>query len=418
MRAHIVLRKIPDFFATDFKHFAKRFYKKPIIKFAEFNRKKFSHAQFVGITGSSGKTTTKELAHLVLSTKYQVCKNEDSNNQIYSVARTILSLSKHSEVCVQELGISHTEDLTHSVKLLSPSVGVVLNIGTEHYKSFRGREIVAEEKFKLIQNLPADGVAILNIDDDLTIAMSKSIHCKTFTFGRNNECDLRAINVRSNWPDRLQMTLKYKNATVECDTQLCGEHLVYCVLAALAIGLVNGIPLSEAAESIKSFQPFLARMMPYKTSSGIMFIRDDWKAPYWSIQESIKFINNAQAKRKIIILGTLSDYSGSSSPKYRKVSEMALEAADYVFFIGQNANGGVRKQKVPENKVLRAFATTKELSAHLKLFLIPGDLVLLKGSGGDHLARLALMYEQDVACWRDKCGRENLCDHCHLLSVS
>ena len=175
MSAQLALRKIRDFFVTDFKRFAKRFYKKPIIKSAEVKRKKFNHIQFVGITGSSGKTTTKELASLILSSKFRACKNNDTNNQIYSVARTILSLSKHSEVCVQELGISHNEDLMHSIKLLNPSVGVVLNIGTEHYKHFRSREKIAEEKFKLIHNLPDDGVAILNSDDDLILSYYVSV---------------------------------------------------------------------------------------------------------------------------------------------------------------------------------------------------------------------------------------------------
>ncbi len=418
MNAHSVLRLIPDYFATDIKHFAKKYYRKPTIKLAQLKRKKLSHVQFIGITGSSGKTTTKELAHSILSRKFETCKSDDTNNQVYSVARTLLSLNSETIVCVHELGISQNEDFSHSVKLLSPKIGVVLNIGQEHYKAFRGREHVALEKSKLINNLPDDGVAILNVDDVLSIGMGQSINCKIFTFGCNQECDLRAINVRSIWPNRLQMTLKYKNETVDCNTQLCGEYLVYCVLAAVAIGLVHGISLKEAALSVQSFQPFLARMMPYETSSGIIFIRDDWKAPYWSIQESINFIKNAKAKRKIIIIGTLSDFNGTRSTKYRNVSKKALDAADFVFFVGPNANKGVRIKDVPENKSLRAFSSTRELSVHLKSLLSKGDLVLLKGSGSDHLARLALMYEKDVKCWRERCGRSNLCDNCKLLSIS
>ncbi len=418
MKPITINQRVADFFVTDAKHFAKKFYKKPIIKLSRLYRTRLDHVRFIGITGSSGKTTTKELVHLLLSNSFQTHKSEDSNNQIYSVARTILSTPRKAKLCVQELGISHEEDLTDSVKLFRPNIGVVLNIGTEHYKAFRGREYVAKEKIKLIQGLPENGVAVLNADDDYVIEMMSSINCKIFTFGYHSDCDLQVVSVRNSWPEHLSLTLRYQNETIVCVTQLCGEHLVHSVLAALAVGLINGISLSELVNSAKKFTPFLARMMPYETSSGITFIRDDWKAPYWSIFESIKFIKNSRAKRKVIVIGTISDYSGTSSSKYRKVCNAALEAADHVYFVGMHASSAIQVKKIPDDKTLRAFSTVEELANYLKDILLPEDLVLLKASCGDYLARIALMYDHDVRCWRINCGRNLLCDNCKLLSIS
>ena len=97
---------------------------------------------------------------------------------------------------------------------------------------------------------------------------------------------------------------------------------------------------------------------------------------------------------------------------------MALDAADHVYFVGPYAKYALRVKNISENKTLQSFSTVKELSSHLKSFLSPDDLVLLKASGADHLARVALMYEQVVACWREECGRENMCDKCKLLSIA
>ena len=156
--------------------------------------------------------------------------------------------------------------------------------------------------------------------------------------------------------------------------------------------------------------------MPFETSSGIQFIRDDWKAPYWSIQHPIEFMQQATAERKIIVLGTISDIAGTTSTKYRSVAESALQAADIVYFYGQNSSKALRARSVPEGKRLRAFSTFRELAEHLRTLLKKNDLVLLKGSSADHLARLAIMYEKNLACWRQRCQRENMCDGCRLVS--
>lgn len=406
-------RYLADSFAAGAKRAAKRVYRGPVIRAAGLYRPMLRDATFVGITGSSGKTTTKDLAHLVLSRQFRAHRNTDTNNSLYSVAHTLLRSPRGMQICIQEIGAWQGDDLSNSARLLKPSIGVVTNIGREHYKVGRA----AEEKVKLIRALPASGVAVLNADDDLVFAMSSSAACRVISYGRKEGCDLRAVSVRGNWPDRLELTLEHQGDRVVCKTQLCGEHLAYCVLAAVAIGLACGMTLRSAAAPVIDFLPVAGRMMPVEISPGITILRDDWKAPLWSIDAPLKFLRSARAKRKIAVLGTLSDYSGKSRKAYVRVSRLALEAADHVIFVGPNSHRALRGDPVPPGKSLAAFVTVKDLAEHLRAFLVPGDLVLLKASGSDHLARLALMYQRDVRCWRERCGRNGACDNCGLLCV-
>jgi UDP-N-acetylmuramyl pentapeptide synthase len=316
---------------------------------------------------------------------------------------------------VQEVGASDKNDMNSSLQLLQPDIGIITNIGLEHFKTFRSRESVAAEKSKLIKCLPSTGHAILNADDECLQDFSRLTPARVFTYGFHKRSDLRALNVSSAWPQRLSLTLQYQGQYYECRTQFCGEHMTHCILAALATALSVGLNLESAIARIGRGSPTLGRMMPYETASGVQFVRDDWKAPYWSIFQPIDFMKQAEARRKIIILGTISDMPGSTSKKYRSVAESALEAADIVYFYGPCSQKALHARAIPDGKTLRTFTNFRELAEHLKSLLMDGDLVLLKGSGADHLARLAIMYDRDLACWRQRCKRENMCDACRLV---
>ena len=396
------------------KRLAKAVYRRPLISAARIYRALcFDRVSLIGITGSSGKTTTKDLVELILSSRFQAHKSSDTNNSLFSVAETLLRMPRGARICIQELGAFQNEDLGALVALYRPQIGVVTNVAHEHFRAERA----AEEKIKLIRALPENGVAVLNADDERVRAMATDARCRVITFGHSANADLRGCCIRSRWPDRLALTLLYENESVECTTQLCGEHLFGCVLAAVAVGLAFGMTLREAVAPIPSFVPVVGRMMPYETTSGITFIRDDWKAPLWSVKAPLDFLRNARAKRKIAVIGTLSDYSRKSSKVYVDVGDAALQSAEHVVFVGPSAHKALRVKQIPEGKTLRAFATPREVAEHLRAFLEPGDLVLLKSSGGDHLARYALMYNREVRCWRERCGRDLMCDNCSLLSV-
>ena len=413
------MNRVADWVAHDVKAAAKALYRRPVIGAARMWREMLGGTCFVGVTGSAAKTTTKELLHAMLASYAPSMKNTDSNNQLYSVARTLIGARPGIRFCVQELGASKPGGLEPMLALLRPRVGVVTTIGTDHYTSFRTREAVAHEKSTLVAALPADGLVVLNADDDLVAAMASSTRARVVTFGLHRPADFRGTLLGSCWPQRLTLRIEHQGSSVEIATRLCGDYQSVAVLAATAAACSLGLSMADAARSAAEFEPLLGRMSVHSTRQGVTFIRDDWKAPRWSLPAAFGFMKDAVASRKLVVLGTLSDSGANTGRKYRRSVLDALEAADYVIGIGERAMSLAGRLDSPSDLRFRAFRSVEDASTWLRGFAQPGDLVLLKGSNSaDHLGRIALAADRAVSCWRRRCGRGIFCDHCRLLEAS
>jgi UDP-N-acetylmuramoyl-tripeptide--D-alanyl-D-alanine ligase len=397
----------------------KAVYRRPVIEAARIWRRCLPKTCFIGVTGSAGKTTTKDLLYTVLAGRHRCARSADSNNQLYSIARTLLGTTPRVQFCVQEVGANMVGDFDPMLALLRPTVGVVTNVGTDHYKSFRGREGVAAEKGKLIACLPAEGVAVLNADDDLVAAMALNCRARIVTYGLVNDADFRGEVVTARWPDRLALKIHHGGDTALAQTRLLGAHQAGNVLASVATACTLGVPLAEAALAVNQHEPLLGRMSVHETARGVTFIRDDWKAPHWTLPKALEFMAEARATRKLIVLGTISDYASNSKRTYRRGVVQALDAADQVLVIGAHASSLLRHFDAAAQDRLWGFDHMQAAAKWLREFARTGDLVLLKGSNSaDHLARLPLGMDREVRCWRDRCGWEKFCDHCRLLGQS
>jgi UDP-N-acetylmuramoyl-tripeptide--D-alanyl-D-alanine ligase len=394
-------------------------YRRPVIEAARLWRGVLARTSFIGVTGSAGKTTTKDLLHAALATRFRCAKNSGSHNVLYAIARTLLRVEPRAQFCVHEVGATEVGGFDAMLALLRPTVGVVTNVGTDHYKSFRGRAGVAAEKSKLIASLPADGLAILNADDDLVIAMAANCRARVVTYGLHEPADFRGEIATVRWPQRLALRIHHDGQTVQAQTQLLGAHHAGNVLAAIATACSLGVPFAEAALAVNSYKGLLARMSVHETARGVTFLRDDLKAPQWTLERAWQFMAEAQAERKFIVLGTISDYPGSSSSRYKREVQLAMAAAEHVLLVGEHARSVARKLNAAGTQQLLAFETVRDASAWLNEFARAGDLVLLKGSNrADHMARIALAMDRDVRCWRNRCGWEKFCDQCRLLGQS
>jgi len=208
---------------------------------------------------------------------------------------------------------------------------------------------------------------------------------RVITYGLMPDAVLRATDVKSVWPERLSFTLHCDGESHLVETNLCGIHWVHSVLAALAVGYSLGIPLDAAVKAIKTVPPFPGRMSPEKLPSGATMIRDDCKAPIMGFPPVLQFMKEARAERKIMIIGTISDYAGSSSSKYLEIAGKARAVCDYVFFVGRWSPRCLAAKKSAQDDSLQAFPRRKDLIRFLKTFLQPNDLVLIKGSLADKL---------------------------------
>jgi aminoacyl-tRNA hydrolase len=342
---------------------------------------------FVAITGSCGKTTTKELSAAILATRLQGRRSAGNGNTPWHLVRNVLRTRPLDQYSVQELAaVSDAAiPLEGPLDLIRPKIGVVTNIGNDHFSVFRNLDATAAHKGKLIAALPTDGVAILNADDPRVIAMRTRCRGRVVTFGSVQPADVSAARVSCDWPDRLSLDVTCAGETIRVQTRLCAPHFVPDVLAAIAVGHVMGIPLGEAADALSRVEPFPGRMSPFLTPDGITFMRDDQKAPLWTIPSTIDFLAKARARRKIVVLGTISDFQGNPRRKCPPVTRDLLEVADAVIGVGHQGSYCLRAETRHADRVRRAFHDPRAASRFLQDFLEPGDLVLLKGSEADGL---------------------------------
>ena len=157
-------------------------------------------------------------------------------------------------------------------------------------------------------------------------------------------------------------------------------------------------------------------MQPAKSEDGVVFLRDDIKAPHWSLNAPMMFLREAQADRRIAVIGTVSDSSMDDTKKYKKICRQAREVADIVVFVGPSAHRALRARKNENDTAIQGFPDLRLAANYLQAVLKKGDLVLLKGSNrADHLVRLILNRDKPIGCWKDKCPLEIFCDHCPEL---
>lgn len=394
-------------------------FSRSIYRLARMRRMMLGKTVFIGITGSAGKTTAKDLLASILERQFpKGRKGEGTLNGPYDVARLVLRTRPSDAYCVTEIAITNEAGIDFPLALFRPSVGVVTTIGGDHVAAYGSLDGVAQEKAKLVRSLPADGIAVLNADDPRVLAMGAGFSGRLVTFGTSENAMVRAESITAAWPGRLAFTVRWQGESARVQTRLCGAHWLPAVMAALAAALAMGVPLATAAEATSAVEPFEGRMSPVELDDGVTFIRDDWKAPFWGIAPSFEFMQQARASRKIIVMGTISDYSGPYTPRYVQVARQALDIADCVVFVGPRASACMRARH-DESEPLYAFPAIKNAAAFLDDYLRPGDLVLLKGSvRTDHLERLVLARTGKVACWRLACRRMYWCNQCSLLHVA
>ena len=230
------------------------------------------------------------------------------------------------------------KEISGHSSVLRPNIVIVTAIGSDHYKTFRGPEAAAKAKGQLVERLPKAGIAILNADDPNVRAMADRTRARIITFGQSVGADLRATEVSSVWPDRLALAVTDGHETIRVHTKLVGEHWTTSILAAIACGTSCGLELKTCTKVVEKFSPIFGRYSVHAKPEGPVYVLDTQKAPSWTIATGLSFLAHAQAPRKTVVFGTVSDYAGSAGAKYRKIAREALEVAHRVVFVGPQAD--------------------------------------------------------------------------------
>ncbi len=380
---------------------------------AHVHRLRLTGVTFIGITGSAGKTTTKDLVTGILSGRAPCHSYRGSGNDHEMVDRMVLDTSRRHRFSVVEVSATEPGYLNRSLRLLRPKIGVLTLIANEHYAAYRTLDAVAAEKRKLVDALPRDGTAVLNIDDPFVRAIGEQRAGPVIWVGNDEAATIRLLEVQSCWPEPLTLRISHEGTEHVVRTRLHGTHLALPVLCALGVAVATKTALPDAIAAIALIDPSEGRMQVEDAGDGVIVIRDDFKAPEWSFAAPLQLMRDARAARKVVVIGSISDSPREDSTRYARAAQQGLDVADLVVLVGTNTLSTSRARRMRGDGSLQLARSVRDAAAILRRELRAGDLVLLKGTNKqDHLVRLLLDRRRPVQCWTDSCGRQEFCGEC------
>jgi UDP-N-acetylmuramoyl-tripeptide--D-alanyl-D-alanine ligase len=351
--------------------------------------------RIIGITGSVGKSTTKELTTTVLKRRYRTLKNPGNLNNEIGLPMTLWRLSDGHDRAVLEMGFYVPGEIKFLCDLALPSVGVLTTIGTVHAERAGSIDEIAEGKAELVQALPPapDGVAILNFDDDLVRAMADKTDAQVFYYGLSPEADLWADQVEGLGLEGIKFRLHHQGESLYMKIPLIGRHSVHTVLRAAAVGLVEGLSWEEITYGLKSEHTQL-RLVAVKAECGAMILDDTYNASPKSMLADLNLLEEMDG-RKIAVLGDMLELGRYEDQGHRMVGIRSAEVADVLVTVGERARiiaDAALKNGLEQNKI-HSFEESPGALKFLKGFLTNDDVVLVKGSRGMRMDKIVASLE-------------------------
>ncbi len=344
----------------------------------------------IGVTGSAGKTTTKEALAAVLGARFHVLRSAGNLNNEFGMPLQLLKLQPEHEVAVIEMGMSHTGEIAALARIAQPNWGVVTNVGNAHAQNFPdGVAGIARAKYELVQGLPASGVAILNCDDPYVGQFGRDFHGRSVYFGLGPCADPRAADIEELGAAgvRFKVMAGGENATVTL--RLLGRHNVWNALSAIAAGLEAGIPLAECAAALEQLRPPDKRGEILQIG-GATVINDCYNSNPEALKSMIVTLAAMPARRRILVAGEMLEL-GSEAVRLHRACGMAAAELGIDVVVGVRGNAQHVAEAAREGGSEAVFVTTPEEAGRwLKGELKDGDAVLLKASRGVGLEKALL----------------------------
>lgn len=366
-------------------------------KIAGFWRRKLT-LRVVGVTGSVGKSTTKELIAEVLSQRFRTLKNPGNLNNEIGLPLTLLRLGSGHERAVLEMGFYVPGEIRFLCDLALPQIGVITNIGTVHAERAGSQEAIARGKAELVEALPPapEGVAILNIDDPLVRPMAEKTRAKVFYYGLDPQADLWADNVEGQGLEGIRFRLHYGNEVIYLRVPMIGQHSVHTVLRAAAVGLVEGLTWQDITAGLRQGRTQL-RLVAVHTQTGALLLDDTYNASPESTLAALNLLSELDG-RKVAVLGDMLELGPYEVRGHEMVGLRAAEIVRELVVVGERARvigDAAHLAGMPASSI-HWFETTAEASDYLQQHLSREDVVLVKGSRGMHMDRIVAALEVEV----------------------
>ena len=347
----------------------------------------------VAISGSNGKTTTKEMLAAILSDKMKVHKSPGNYNNHIGVPISILSTDEDTDVLIVELGSNHRGEIAKLSDITAPTLAVITNVGRAHLGYFGSLTAIAQEKTDLIRHMPPGGRGVVNGDDEDLLAALGDVAVDITRFGVGEGLEFRAVDITAG----LTAGAKFRIDGVEVSLGAPGIHNVYNALAAMAAAATLGVSLAQAARSLAGFKPVRTKTF---SASGMTVIDDSYNANPDSIQAALALLADFKDKRRVFVMGEMLELGDVSPRLHHEVGgAIASYGVDVLVGIGgltRQATVGALAGGMPADHVF-FFESKAEARASLKSILSPGDVILVKGSRGAGLEEIcAFLAEETV----------------------
>lgn len=351
---------------------------------AAYYRQKFN-IPFVGITGSVGKTSTKDMIASVLSRKFNVLKTEGNLNNEIGLPLTVLRLDNSHEAAVVEMGMSGFGEISRLASIARPDIAIITNIGISHIEKLGSRQNIFKAKMEILEGLSEGGLVILNGDDKLLSGLKGLLKFRTVFYGIEDGMDYKAENIRTRGEQGSGFEITVGSFEYKVHIPAPGIHNVYNALAAIAAGIELGIPMEEIIRGIAEFSPGKMRLNII-SHNGMKIIDDAYNASPQSMEAAINVLMDLRGnKRTIAVLGDMLELGDWAYKAHFDVGKFAVrKGINYIITVGENARniarGALDAGALPDNVV--SFESNSEAAAFLKSLVGNGDVILIKGSRG------------------------------------
>jgi UDP-N-acetylmuramoyl-tripeptide--D-alanyl-D-alanine ligase len=340
----------------------------------------------IAVTGSAGKTTTKEAIAHVLSTRFRVLKSEGNFNNHFGLPLMLLKLEPEYDVAVIEMGMSHAGEIRALAKIAQPEIGVLTNVAPVHLEFFDSLAGIARAKYELIESLPVSGAAVLNADDEYVSQFGRGFKGKVVQYGLRATADVRAENIRSKGTEGAEFDVVIGTSREHATLPLVGEHNVLNALAAVAVGVERGLKPAEAVATLATLTPADKRGQVLQVGN-ITVINDCYNSNPKALEAMVDALAAMNARRRIVVAGEMLELGPAGEEMHRRAGEHISEKKIDVLIgvrglaqamVGAAEQAGARAEFV---------ASSEEAGEWLAREARDGDVILLKASRGVKLER-------------------------------
>ena len=354
---------------------------------AKVYRRRFS-IPVIAITGSNGKTTTKDFTAAVLSANFNVLKTEANFNNEIGLPKTLLQLQANHQVAVVEMGMRGFGQIAELAEIAQPTIGIVTNVGETHMEILGSLANIAKAKAELVEHLDENSVAILNADNSFVAAMQSKVKGKCITFGIDKPSDLKAGHIKTVHKNCTEFDCTFKGQSYSFVLPIVGRHNVYNVLAALAVGFTLGL---SAVEMQKGLTGFAATKMRFEIQQVGLYqvINDAYNASPMSMKAALETLADVAARRKIAVLGDMLELGSVSVAAHKNIGKLvADQKIDALITFGDMAAHIAQEARTAGVQLVYICKSHAEAGIALKEILQPEDTILFKGSRGMQMEKI------------------------------